>query len=360
VKRTRLDVATAAVALLALAGGRARAAPAERPRVVLVGAPADVAEIERHLLGLLDEAAGAEIVRATTFHPEDVFRLDGDAVAGAGRPGGWVVVAGPVASVRAAAGGRDRFVFRHLTVAVPMSELDRERIGQTLKAALATVIEGGPGALGRRDAEELAGVAPPLPAEPEPTAPPPEAALRAPAASSPPPARPWGLGVVYEVEYTRAALLHGPGLIGSYDFGIGRLRADAWLMVRYDIPDEVGDDIAAVDLHGGSARLGMGLELSPHVHVGAALGADVLKGSLAQPSFALPYEFTWRTPLVARLYARVGSFTVGRGALSAVALVEVADHAIEHSFSTAPGDLQFAVQMAGAVRVGLGLELSSR
>jgi hypothetical protein len=368
--------AVAALQLLAGGGGPARAqtaVPAAEPvRVVLVGATAETAELERNARGLLGDPPAVDIARDTVFRPQDMFRLDGE---GAGRAAGWVVVTGPVAWVRAAAPRRDRFVFRHLTVAAPLTELDRERIGQTLKAALATVIEGGPGALDRGDAEALAGVAaavpvapatPPAAATPPATATPPVIATGAPAAApvplpaaAPPAAAEprFGLGLVYEVEYSGAALLHGPGLIASLRLGSSGLHGDVWLLVRYDIADEVDDGLTDLDVHGQSVRVGGGVALFPRLRLGVALGADMVRASIAKiPLNAFPSSFNWFYPLVGRFYLRAGPVAVGRLALSAVALVEAANRPIRQEVILG-GDIITSSALVGQTRFGLALEL---
>ncbi len=91
-----------------------------------------------------------QVSRADRVEPAELFDLHRTE---ATHPTAWVIVDGPTVHVRTAGAGRAQFVFRDITTSRPMTDLDRERVGQTLRTAVSAVIEGQPGALGRAQAQ---------------------------------------------------------------------------------------------------------------------------------------------------------------------------------------------------------------
>jgi hypothetical protein len=132
-------VATLALGLLAAAPPEASAATAGGPAAVvkIVADEGDAADLVEHIRGMLvDAAISAEVARSSGFVLADAFRLDAPDAA---RPTVWIEVAGRTAHVRAGDVGRNRFVLRDLDVGRPLSEVDRERVGQIVSASLAIV-----------------------------------------------------------------------------------------------------------------------------------------------------------------------------------------------------------------------------
>jgi hypothetical protein len=152
--RWRCFVAAAVAALVwpptrAVAGGIASgnlAPPEAAVRIVLVGPPGAVEAISVRVPELVGDLAphGLDIERVQELRSEQILEVDRP---GAHRLTAWVIVDGRVARVRAATAGRERIVSRDVGASIPLTELDAERVGQTLKVALVTVAEGGAGAL---------------------------------------------------------------------------------------------------------------------------------------------------------------------------------------------------------------------
>src|SRR4029077_4258676 len=104
------------------AAGATEAATRAPPLVVLIGPEQPSALLRERFEDLLGRTEpGVEVVRGPSFRPEELFRIDGD---GAGRLCAWVVIEDTTVRARVAGAGRDRFVFRDLAVALPLSELD--------------------------------------------------------------------------------------------------------------------------------------------------------------------------------------------------------------------------------------------
>jgi hypothetical protein len=184
---------------------------------------------------------------------------------GADRPNAWVVVEGARALIRTAAAGRERFVFRDLAVSQPLSELDSERIGQTLKVALVPVIAGGQGALGRAAAQAAAGVQP-KPSSPEATTSPVAQLSDQDRASNPvvPPQVPvedrisFGLGAFMEIARLHGDFAYGPGVVVNALVKEEHLRAGVWISMMALLPHGISTDSQSA-IYGASLRVGINL-----------------------------------------------------------------------------------------------------
>jgi hypothetical protein len=211
---------------------------------------------------------------APRFDIEELFRLP---AVGVDRTRAWVVVDGATALVRVAAAGRERFVFRDLTVSEPLNDLDRERIGQTLKVALETVVEGGNAALGRVAARAAAGIDRPSSSSASvapssvrhsqdgESAPPP------PVLGSDPTFR-LGLGGFMEMARLRGNFAYGPGIIASGLVTFGDLRAGVWVLLMAFLPHDIATDSPSV-IYGASFRGGINLAASELPWLSLDLGA---------------------------------------------------------------------------------------
>ena len=278
-----LLIAVATIA--AAAPSRAARAQGEPPQLndvaVTIVCPPDTAtplmDQLRDILigGTAGDANSLDLRFARRFEIEELFRLP---AAGADRNRAWVVVDGKRALVRVAAAGRERFVFRDLTVSQPLDELDLERIGQTLKVALDTVIEGSRGALGRTAAMAAAGIEPPspppTPAAPSPVSPPPDVQSPAPAPAPDLPFR-LGLGGFMEMARLRGNFAYGPGVIANILVPAGDVRIGAWLLLMAFLPHDIQGDSPSV-IYGASFRGGINVAASelPWLSLDVGAGYD--------------------------------------------------------------------------------------
>jgi hypothetical protein len=252
-----------------LSGASARAQPVEAATVVIVAADATTSEwVAGRVQDLLaDLLSGAQIEFAERFSPGDLFLADEPERP---RAKAWVSIVGPVAQVRVANAKRERFVFRDLVVSQPLTEIDRERIGQTLKAALLTVAEEGAPTLDRGKAEAALRI-PPRPSPPSPPAGPsrqlPDGeAPRPPAPITPvivpapvlPPRLRVAVAELYEVEWASASVsgLNGPGLLGRLELEWPRFSIDRDRQLRVP-PGRAGIDPRRRVLAVGMGALGL-------------------------------------------------------------------------------------------------------
>ncbi len=155
--RARTCAALAAFAAV-LVPAAAMAAPAASSDLylIVVGADdglGDLPDQLRDILGNppLQPDRRIQVGRAERFRAGDLFDLE---LPDANHPTAWVVVQSPLVHIRAAGAGRAQFVFRDITISWPMTELDRERVGQTLRAAVTVLLEARPGSLGRAEAQQ--------------------------------------------------------------------------------------------------------------------------------------------------------------------------------------------------------------
>jgi hypothetical protein len=356
-----LSVVTSALASGLVSLFAARPARGEQPapwRVVLVGDDAAAAGLEPTLRDLLGEYAPVDIQRAARLDAVALFRVDAATAA----PTAFVIVDGAAARVRAASAGRDRFVFRDLAVAAPPTDLDRERIGQTVKTALATVREGGPGVVDREDAARRLGLAP----EPPPPSPPPilEAAAPAalaPAAAPPPsPALHLSVGALYEVTEAGPSVLHGPGLVSRLEAPRLPGRPDLWLMILCDLPAPVRSSTStAFWVYGYTLRAGASVAVLPKVRLGLGAGLDVVHAGVGSTSDAVSAGFDWATTKVLRVSARIGPTSLFGVALSGSLFAEAAQDDVAVAWILNSPGAQYGVEttVVGGLRGGASIEL---
>ncbi|HEY4188353.1 MAG TPA: hypothetical protein VGP07_24985 [Polyangia bacterium] len=351
---------TASAALLATlllaATGRAAAPGA---RVHLVGAGDGAPALEARLHDLLDdEVTGLIVDTAPTFHADDPLRTDD---AEATTPTAWLVLEGTHARLRAAGAGRARFVFRDLEIGQPLTEFDSERLGQSVKAALGTLIAGGPGLLSREDAAVASGVALVV-------APPPPPAVVAAVELPSPPAPRFRLGAFYQAEAVGNGLFHGPGLIATWSGSGRRGDPELWLNAGYDIPNEFGNQLASLSIDALWARAGLSLRWSDSVRVGAGVGIDrqttrlvnfTPDGGAGNPDFDHDLLF------VGRLLARVGPTRVAGIDMSVTAFLDISrsiERDIYAAFPTSGTtggviEVDLTVYRSNVFRPGLSLDL---
>ncbi len=311
--------------------GSGPTAIASGARIVVVGAEPSPALLQRRIADLLGgPAANVEIQAADAFVPQALFELG---TAEDPRLSAWVVITEAAVQVRVAGAGRDRFVFRDLAAAPPLSELDLERAGQTLKVALFAVAEGGPAVLTRARAETALGLSPPRVAQATDT-------VAASAAPAPPRAvsphdesdsepNAWGLAAFFQGTYAGSHIPRGPGLLTSYTFQALEVRPAVWASVYYGLPQDLGDaallislSVWRIGLRGGAA-----LEVGPNTQVGVGFGVDkieTLAATIQDRSFVnlgadrlhfwVPF---WR------MFARVGPIDIGGVRASASLFVEL-------------------------------------
>jgi len=285
-----------AAALSVVPGARAAAPPDGDPAgVVLVLVGLDEADAGAELVARLSEllwdssgsaaASGqAAVRRAPRFEPERLFAVDG---ADAGHPTAWVVLDGATARVRTADAQRERFLFRDLAVARPLTELDRERIGQTVKAALATVVAAGnsAGVLGPGPARAAAGLDPSARAA---TGPAPSVDAKgaperardgavATGSAIAPSTSPLALGLAGYLEFARVRshFAYGPGIVGTAEVIVQPIRIGPWLSLMTFLPSGIGADSPAAP-YGVAFRCGLtgGPSAVPWIHLELGAGYD--------------------------------------------------------------------------------------
>jgi hypothetical protein len=273
-------LAIAALALAAASPARAEAPPRRDIHLILVSSEDSVGDLAQRLqdvfiAGSASIAADgvAEITRVRAFDADDLFSLE---PADADRPTAWVVVDGAIVHLRAAGAGRTRFVFRDLAVARPLTELDRERVGQALKAALLTVIEGGPGALGRLDARRTAAIGSPASTSASPSSPPTPPAARGPRTSETE-ALPItaALGGFLEIMRLFGSTVYLPGVVGSLRLTRYRIRPGVWMSLMTYLPHHLATTSTAAG-YGSAFRAGVSASLAdiPWLELDLGLGID--------------------------------------------------------------------------------------
>jgi len=271
----------AAGAPSAAARAQGEAAPRMDVAVTIVCPPDAATELSEQLRDILiggpaGNPRSLDLGFARRFDIEEVFRLP---AVGVDRTRAWVVIDGARALVRVAAAGRERFVFRDLTVSQPLDELDRERIGQMLKIALDTVVEGGRATLGRTAALAAAGIEqPPAPSSPagpaapsEPQAQDRESAPPPPVLGPEPPIK-LGLGGFMELAQLRGNFAYGPGVIANALVTVSEVRAGVWLLLMAFLPHDIEPHTPSV-IYGASFRAGVNLGASELPWLSLDLGA---------------------------------------------------------------------------------------
>lgn len=346
------------VAMGLLLSARAAAAPA--PRVHVVGAGEGEAALAVRLHDLLDQdTPGVLVDSVPSFRGDEPLRTDVDVTA----PALWLVIDATHAHVRAAGAGRDRFVFRDLEVSQPLTEFDRERLGQAVKAALGTLVVGGAGVLSRPDAAAASGVGV-VPA----TAPPPVVTHAAPASlpvsvasslAGPPPR--FRLGAFYQATSVGSGFAQGPGLIATLS-GSGRAYDPAiWLTAGYDLQRDFGNQLASVEVDALWMRVGLDVRLGDVVRLGAGVGLDRqsnrMRALLPNVMFEPGHDGTVVT--VGRLVMRAGPTRVAGIDMSLSAFVDISRSIDRVVYLTVEGsqDVPVTVYHANNVRPGFSLDL---
>jgi len=314
-------------------------APDRRDAVAIVVGPAEAEPgLAARLVDVVgtdwspERTGGLRVETASRFFPEQLFEMGDQRTA---RPAVWLVIDGATARVRAASADRQRFVFRDLVVAQPLTDLDRERIAHTAKAALATVVAGGTGALDPGAARGALGVPPASRGSPSP-------------AKAPPAERPsrfkLSLGGFLEVARVRSSFGYGPGAVTSLQVEVGPVWVGPWT------------SLMAFQPHGIPTN-------SPAASYGVAWRAGVTVGP-ARPTLSwahldLGVGYDWVRPLYTgggqqkiptyRLAARVGPAALTAPlAISGAFFFEFARESI------ADGDVVAGVR---ELRPGLAVEL---
>ena len=223
-----------------------------------------------------------QISRINDFRAGDLFTL---ARPDAKHPTAWVVVEDRAVHIRAAGAGRAQFVFRDITISQPMTDLDRERVGQTLRAALSAVIEGLPGALGRVQAQRAVDFEEPRPPASAPeareSAPPlaliPPGALPAADTEDPGPVQ-FRLGASLQIVRIDTEFAYAPGAIGSVEWRPLPFRPRLWLSVMEFLPHTYN---APVPAFAASFRVGAGATVPPvpWLQIDLGVGLDWLRGA---------------------------------------------------------------------------------
>jgi len=220
-----------------------------------------------------------QIARADRLELAELFDLHRTEAA---HPTAWVSVDGATVHVRAAGAGRAQFVFRDITTSRPMTDLDRERVGQTLRTALSAVIEGRPGALGRAQAQravEFEESRPPVPARPTSDLAPPLALI--PPGSLPTNSEEQGpvqfrLGASLQMVRLASMFAYAPGAIGSAEWRRIDIRPRLWMSVMEFLPHTYH---APPPAYAASFRIGIGATIPPipWLQIDLGVGLDWLR-----------------------------------------------------------------------------------
>ena len=302
------------------------------------------------------------------------------------RPAAWVLIERGRARVRVAGAGRSRFVFRTLVVAIPMTELDRERIGHALRTALTAVIEGQP-ARTERSPGDLVQRSPLLP-EPEPeialdlaavlasaglAEPRLEVAAReqplAPAA--PAPARSLRLGASYEAQLLTicqcggapipAVVNHSLGAVVSWPSNAAGGPYELFVTGRFHLPMAVERGPKYV-VTGVSLQLGASLAATRAIQLGLAAGLAGFRTSPPQdegPTYRpgtigprISTDPQHALLALGRVFLRLGPFDLGSTFTgSALVLFEVSHRGADWRYGEDAG------YEDSRLRPGLGLEI---
>jgi len=352
--RRRWGAVLVAVFVTSWAAARGAGAAPAVARVHLVGARDGQAALAARLHDLLDEEVpGLTVDDAPSFRGDEPLRLDGET----GTPAAWLVLDGTHAHVRAAGAGRTRFVFRELAVGQPLSEFDRERLGQSVKAALGTLVSGGPGVLSRADAAAASGLIVVTPA----AAPAPAPAPAPPAAAVPIPAVRFRLGAFYEVQSSGGGMFQGPGLIATVSDSGRPHDPELWLAGGYQVPGDYGNQLAALTISALWARTGLSIRLKDAVRLGLGGGVDrqttrlvyIVGGTPGYP------DVDERTVPVARVLVRAGPTRLAGIDVSLTAVLDVSPaHRVDiYVNPTVDNQIIATLYRSNVVRPGFSLDL---
>jgi len=347
-RQVRLRWWGAALLVMWAAAPVAGAAPAPVARVHVVGAGDGQPALAARLHDLLDDELPALIVdEAASFRGDEPLRLEGDT----GAPAAWLVLDGPHAHVRAASAGRTRFVFRELEVGRPLSEFDRERLGQSVKAALGTLAAGGPGVLSRADAATASGVVAVTPPSPPPS----------PAPVAAPELR-FRVGAFYEVQSSGSGTFQGPGLIATLSDSGRAHDPEVWLAGGYEVPGEFGNQLASLTISALWARAGLSIRLNEAVRLGLGGGIDRQTTHLvyiASAAVSSSSSSDDRLVPVGRLLVRAGPTRLAGVDVSLTAFLDVSPaHQVDIYLNTADTPLvATTLYQSNVVRPGFSLDL---
>jgi hypothetical protein len=228
-----------------------------------------------------------QVSRVDRVEPAELFDLHRTESA---HPTAWVIVDGATVHVRTAGARRAQFVFRDITTSRPMTELDRERVGQTLRTAVSALIEGRPGALGRAQAQRAVDYEEPgLPVrKPEPVE------IAPPLAQTSPEPLPadseengpvqFNLAASLQMARFDAAFAYAPGAIGSVEWTHYAVRPRVWLSTAEFLShtyNPANHTTAPLPIFAASVRLGIGATVPPvpWLQVDLGVGRDWQRGA---------------------------------------------------------------------------------
>jgi hypothetical protein len=338
----------AALALSVAVGGTADAQDAVvLVRVHVVGAGDAAPDLEARLRDLLSDGVPAlELTSEPAFAAERLFRVDD---ADSALPTAWLVLDGPRARVRAAGAGRTRFVFRDLDVGQPLTEFDRERLGQTVKAALATLVAGGPGALTLADAAAASGVVLPKREVQPPAAPPaPVPTVAAPAPAAPEPTV--GLAAAFQVDGRGGQVSPNVALLGTLRGSQRRFAPELALMLGHRTAKFYGNYDAGLVVQSLWARATFSIEFAELLRLGLGIGVD--RETTTWSRGQAPADSQRWYPVV-RFLARLGPTRVAGLQATGTVFVEVT-RPIEYPVFGDPG---FYMYQSGPTQPGASVEL---
>lgn len=336
------------LAMLSLAAAARVAIATTAPaRIHVVGAGDGTPALEARLHDLLDdELPGLVVDGLPVFQGDEPFRGGEADTASAAA---WLVLEGTHGRLRAAGAGRTRFVFRDLEVGQPLTEFDRERLGQSIKAAIEALVAGGPGVMSRADAAAASGVALPVAA--------PDVAV---AVVAPPPPR-FRLGAFYQAQATGGGLLQGAGLIATLNGSSWSHDPELWLSGGYDLPGEFGNQLASVTISALWTRVGVTLRLNDAVRVGVGVGIDRQTKRLVYILAGNPGYVDQDDRIIAagRLLVRAGPTRVVGVDVSLTAFLEISQSTESNIYvAEANGnDVVATLYRSGVARPGFSLEL---
>jgi hypothetical protein len=222
-----------------------------------------------------------QVSRADRVEPAELFDLHRTEAA---HPTAWVIVDGATVHVRTAGAGRAQFVFRDITTSRPMTDLDRERVGQTLRTALGAVIEGRAGALDRAQAQQAVDFEEPKAKVPRPE----RADVAPPLALIPPGSLPatseeqgpvqFRLGASLQMVRIDTEFAYAPGAIGSAEWKPLPFRPRLWFSVMEFLPHTYH---APAPVYAASFRVGAGATAPPvpWLQLDVGVGMDWLRGT---------------------------------------------------------------------------------
>jgi hypothetical protein len=252
------------------------AAPPACSHLRVVDADADARDLLARVGDVVSEDIPAlDVGMSAAFPASSLFRLDDPEAACLSA---WVIVEPSRALIRVAGPRRCRFVFREVAVEHPLSELDRERVAQVAKAAIAAVNEETSGACEQPPAPIVVTPPPvvavpqkadtPLASEPAPVA------VASTAASVRSPIIPdWSrivVGVNYGGQIYTHMLWDGPAVSLSLAGSSWQDDPELWVELRYVLAKGFNDS----SIQTSSGRAGLSVKWWRLQRIGLGLGAD--------------------------------------------------------------------------------------